>query len=234
MAVRGFQKRERQGESRRSFTARMLSLVFVSVLVVVSCQPSFAEQEKLIALTFDDGPHRTMTDDILEVLARYDVKATFFVIGRNALEYPDVLRRVAAAGHEIGNHTHTHPKLREQNAESFAEELTEAEKAIGETIGISPTLFRPPEGFLEGVIETVAKEHGYRTVLWSVDTLDWTDAPATDIERRIMQGVKDGGIILCHDYIVGKGHTAEALNRVIPRLLEEGYRFVCVSELLGS
>lgn len=187
---------------------------------------------KRIALTFDDGPHETYTAEILAILKEYGIKATFFVVGQNAKEYPELVKQEAEAGHEIGNHTYTHPKLKKQNAESFSCELEKTRVVIEEITGISPILFRPPEGFREGVIKTVAKEQGYQMVLWSVDPEDWRGLPASRIENAIMKDVKDGSIILCHDYVVGKSYTPEALRRVIPQLLEDGYEFVTVSDLV--
>ena len=204
------------------------------ILLIFPCAFSlFAESApKRIALTFDDGPHENYTAEILSILQEYGIKATFFVVGQNAKEHSSLLQQVAEAGHEIGNHTYTHPKLKEQNAESFSCELEKTRAVIESITGISPSLFRPPEGFREGVIKTVAKEQGYQMVLWSVDTEDWRGLSAERIEAAIMKDVKDGSIILCHDYVVGKSHTPEALRRVIPQLLEEGYEFVTVSELV--
>ena len=212
---------------------RILSLCLVLVLLFVLGVASWAEvPPKRIALTFDDGPHETYTAEILSILKEYGIKATFFVVGQNAKAYPKLVKQEADEGHEIGNHTYTHPKLREQNAESFSCELEKTRVVIEEITGVSPILFRPPEGFREGVIKTVAKEQGYQMILWSVDTEDWRGLSASQIENAIMKDVKDGSIILCHDYVVGKSHTPEALRRVIPQLLEEGYEFVTVSDLV--
>jgi len=187
---------------------------------------------KKIALTFDDGPHAVYTAEILSILKEYGIKATFFVVGQNATEHPSLVKQAAEEGHEIGNHTFSHPKLKEQNAESFSYELEKTRAVIEDITGISPILFRPPEGFREGVIKTVAKEQGYQMVLWSVDTEDWRGLSADRIEKAIMKDVKDGSIILCHDYVAGQSHTPEALRRVIPKLLAEGYEFVTVSDLV--
>lgn len=212
---------------------RILCLFLVILLIFPCAFSLFAESApKRIALTFDDGPHENYTAEILSILQEYGIKATFFVVGQNAKEHSSLLQQVAEAGHEIGNHTYTHPKLKEQNAESFSCELEKTRAVIESITGISPSLFRPPEGFREGVIKTVAKEQGYQMVLWSVDTEDWRGLSAERIEAAIMKDVKDGSIILCHDYVVGQSHTPEALRRVIPQLLEEGYEFVTVSELV--
>ena len=212
---------------------RFVCLLLVLALLSVLGFSALAEvPPKRIALTFDDGPHEAYTAEILAILNEYGIKATFFVVGQNAKEYPKLVKQAAEAGHEIGNHTYTHPKLKEQNAESFSCELEKTRVVIEEITGVSPILFRPPEGFREGVIKTVAKEQGYQMVLWSVDTEDWRGLSASQIENAIMKDVKDGSIILCHDYVVGNSHTPEALRRVIPQMLEDGYEFVTVSDLV--
>lgn len=212
---------------------RVFCLILSLVLLVgTGCSVFAAVPPKRIALTFDDGPHVKYTAEILSILKEYGIKATFFVVGQNAEQYPSLVKQASEEEHEIGNHTYSHPKLKEQNAESFSYELEKTKTVIENITGVSPILFRPPEGFREGVIKTVAKEQGYQMILWSVDTEDWRGLSATRIEDAIMKDVKDGSIILCHDYVAGQSHTPEALRRVIPVLLEEGYEFVTVSELV--
>lgn len=189
-------------------------------------------RKKTIALTFDDGPHPKYTPEILDILDQYDVKATFFVIGTNAEGYPDIIKREIESGHEIGNHTYTHTGLPSMNDEKLTEELSSCEKAI-EAVGYTPYYFRPPEGkYDEEDLETIAR-FGYSVVLWSVDTEDWSGVSTDHIVNAVRQGIKDGGIILCHDFLTSKCHTAEALRIIIPELLAEGYEFVTVSELMA-
>ena len=207
---------------------------FLAMIVLLSSLSVSAEEEKRIALTFDDGPHPENTDQILALLDKYRITATFFVIGENIDYFPEVFGRVVASRHEIGNHTDTHPKLQGQKAGEITEEIRLCEEKILARGGKKPLLFRPPEGVKNEAVSAASRKAGYRTVYWTLDTLDWTGASAASIERRILSGVKGGSIILCHDYIVGGGHNVEALGRVIPRLLAEGYEFVTVSELLGS
>lgn len=191
-----------------------------------------ASRPKRLALTFDDGPHPTQTDRILDLLAKYSIHATFFVIGSNASYYPKPLRRAAEEGHEIGNHTYTHPRVTGQSTAAFTEELEKAEQIILKITGKRPVFFRPPMGVQDNVVRTVADQKGYELVLWTVDTRDWAGASAKSIEKNILKNATDGSIILCHDYIAGENHTWEALSQVIPQLLEQGYEFVTVSELL--
>ncbi len=206
-----------------------LALLFLlSPLTAVSA----ASEEKLVALTFDDGPHPKNTEKLLGLLDEFEISATFFVIGQNIEYFPKVFEKLADSRHEIGNHTYSHPKLIKESPEGLAEELARCEQAIARYGREKCTLFRPPEGVRNAVVASVTKEKGYRSVYWNLDTLDWTGRSADAIVQTITSGVKNGSIILCHDYIVGGGHTVEALARVIPKLLKEGYRFVTVSELL--
>ena len=188
--------------------------------------------EKLIALNFDDGPHPHNTDAVLAVLAKYDVKATFFEIGRNIELYPDVTRRVVAAGHEIGNHTYHHPHLSRVTDETLLEELAACGRAAEVTVGTVPVLFRPPEGARTAERGKLLGDEGYRQILWSVDTNDWRGRSAEEISRVVLRSVKPGDIILMHDYVARRFQGAAALETVIPALQKEGYRFVTVSELL--
>ena len=189
-------------------------------------------QKKRIALTFDDGPHPKYTPEILDILDQYDVKATFFVIGTNAEGYPDIIKREIETGHEIGNHTYTHTRLPSMNDETLKQELSSCEKAI-EAAGYTPYFFRPPEGkYDEEDLETIAR-FGYSVVLWTVDTEDWSGVSTDHIVNAVRNQIKDGGIILCHDFLTSKCHTPEALRIIIPELLAQGYEFVTVSELLA-
>lgn len=188
---------------------------------------------KRIALTFDDGPHPAYTDAILALLDKYCIHATFFVIGQNVGYYPDVLKRVAEGGHEIGNHTFTHPHLAKTNESTLADELARTSGAVERICGQRPTLFRPPEGVRNKAVASAAKRGGYTLVLWNIDTRDWTSASAEHIAGEILNNARNGSIVLCHDYVGGVSHTAQGLAKAIPLLLEQGYEFVTVSELLG-
>lgn len=188
------------------------------------------EDSPRIALTFDDGPHPYQTDKILALLGKYDIKATFFVVGENVSYYTDVFRREVDAGHEIGNHTYHHTVLASCTEHQIKEELETTARLIEEITGKKPTLFRPPEGNCQSIEQ--AKESGYTVVLWSVDTRDWAKTPAEEIVKNAENSVKNGSILLFHDYTSKNAHTLEALEMLIPRLIEKGYEFVTVSELL--
>lgn len=187
--------------------------------------------EARIALTFDDGPHPLYTAQILDILAEYDVRATFFVIGENADLYPELLQRTVTEGHEIGNHTQTHP-LKNLSSEQMEKELSDCETTIAEWIDCRPRLFRPPGGIISGTVTALAENHRYRVILWSIDTRDWAHTPVEQIAKTVLDDAGAGDIILMHDGIKSNSPTPQALRIVIPALLARGYRFVTVSELL--
>lgn len=189
---------------------------------------------KFIALTFDDGPHKYRTDEILDILEENDVKATFFTVGVMAKEYPDIVKRIISEGHEIGNHTYTHSKMKKLSREKLEYEIEETEKVLYEICEYRPKLFRPPEGWCSDVITSVACDLDYDVILWDIDTLDWAHNSSENITNCIEGSVKPGSIILFHDYVSGESPTIEALKTIIPKLKIQGYEFVTVSELINK
>lgn len=190
--------------------------------------------KKRVALTFDDGPHKKYTKEILDILKEYDIKATFFVVGRNAKAYPDIIKRMYEEGHEIGNHTYSHPRVKEESINDILNEIVETENLIEELTGHKTDLFRPPNGICTESVKTVAKERNYHIVLWTIDTLDWTCKSSKDISKCVLNEVKDGSVILMHDFIAKNSPTPETLRIIIPKLLEEGYTFVTVYEIINK
>ncbi len=197
---------------------------------VYSCADT---DEKVIALTFDDGPHRKYTDEILDILKQYEIKATFFVIGKNAETYPDKLKRISDEGHEIGNHTYSHITAEKTGKSNFKSELEKTHGIIKRITGKEPVLFRPPTGYCNTLAVKSATEMDYKIIMWTVDTKDWAHSSKESIEKTVRSHVCGGSIILFHDYITAPSPTPNALSKIIPELLEEGYRFVTVSELLS-
>ena len=189
-------------------------------------------EKKQIALTFDDGPHPVLTPKIIAILNRYQVRATFFMIGKEAEDYPETARAVAAQGHEIGNHTDTHRRLSGISPEKQLLEVKECEEKIGRICGVRPVLFRPPEGIVTSEIGRILDRENYTAVLWSIDTRDWECKNAKKIAARVLGKVRPGDIILLHDYIGRNSQTPEALEIILPELIAQGYEFVTVSELL--
>ena len=189
---------------------------------------------KRIVLTFDDGPHPKQTLQILDLLDRYDIKATFFVIGVNVKNYPGIVAQVQARGHEIANHTSTHTHASRLDMSALRSEITECEQEVYMQTGKHCTLFRPPEGAMNDGMRKVVKELGYTSVLWTLDTRDWAHTPPDQISDYIIQNAKNGDIILMHDYIGANSPTLPALETFIPILLAQGFTFVTAGELLKS
>ncbi|MBQ2926439.1 MAG: polysaccharide deacetylase family protein, partial [Ruminiclostridium sp.] len=188
---------------------------------------------KYLALTFDDGPHATQTARILSVLQKHGVKATFFPIGENVKAHPELVKMASLQGHEIGNHTYSHCKVSSLSEEALQGEILETEFLLQDLCGVTPTVFRPPGGDISKEAVELVNRLGYRYVLWSwrVDTRDWASVSVDSVVNTVLRGVRDGNIILFHDYVAGTSPTAEALEILIPRLKEMGYEFVTVSDL---
>jgi len=186
-----------------------------------------------IALTFDDGPHPTLTPKILSVLEKYQVPATFFMVGKNVINYPDAARAVLRAGHEVGNHTYSHYHMKMLDEESLNDELGLCEDALEELCEYRPHLFRPPEGAVTQYVQHCSDLGDYSLILWSLDTRDWETRNKQEIINTVLENVHPGDIILMHDFIGRKSKTPEALEVLLPELLRRGYEFVTVSRLLG-
>lgn len=191
------------------------------------------EERGKVALTFDDGPHPKLTAPILDLLAKYGIKATFFTIGMNAQMYPDLVERELAEGHEVGNHTQTHPNLSTLSYQEVYDEVLAAEKAVYTENSYKTHLLRPPGGNVGENVMRLAKNLNYDLILWSVDTRDWAHTDTATIVRTVSDNIKNGDVILFHDYVSGESHTLDALTTLIPQLLSRGYEFVTVSELFG-
>lgn len=197
--------------------------------VIISGKTDF----KKIALTFDDGPHPSKTDKILDLLEQYHIHATFFVIGQNVAAYPQVVLREIEEGHEIGNHTYSHKSLYRCQKDTVEKEIISTEEILLEKTGYVPRVFRPPEGAYTCDILDVANRMNYDVILWTIDTRDWAKASTNRIVETVENKVKNGSIILMHDYTSNGTHTLEALKILIPKLIDMGYEFVTVSELIG-
>lgn len=183
-----------------------------------------------IALTFDDGPHPVMTERLLKVLQDEHVPATFFVVGKMADRYPQIVQEMAQQGNEIANHTYTHPCLPTLSNAAILTELAETRETIRRLTGQDSLLYRPPGGdYSTRMVRTTARA-GYHMILWSVLTKDVQGATERAIYQRIVDGAADGGIVLMHS---GIATTVDVLPRAIEALRAQGYEFVTVSQLLG-
>jgi peptidoglycan/xylan/chitin deacetylase (PgdA/CDA1 family) len=191
-----------------------------------------AQSTTKIALTFDDGPHPRYTDEILSILGDEGVKATFFTIGCNVKQYPEIVKRVMAAGHEIGNHTYTHPLVPLVSSQMIEDEIKMTDTVLLSLGCACPTFFRPPQGKFPPDKEGLLQRTGKIAVLWSIDTRDWEHKPTEEIVRMVENEVAGGDIILFHDFVGGESQTIPAIKKLIPTLKERGYQFVTLSELL--
>lgn len=188
--------------------------------------------EKIIALTFDDGPHATYTPQVLDLLAKYDAKATFFVVGEYADKLPNLIQRQEEEGHEIANHTYTHPYS--STPQELEIELKKTNKAIFDITGTYPRLYRPVGGSYNDRTINTAVQNGYQVVMWSwhQDTQDWKEPGVDKIVTKVLSGARPGDIVLFHDAGGNRTQTVKALEKILPALKKEGYKFVTVSDLL--
>ncbi len=181
---------------------------------------------KKIALTFDDGPHPYYTEQLLDGLKERGVVATFFVTGEHATLHPDIIKRMNEEGHLIGNHTYSHIQLTSGNKEEFQEELVATSEVIEELIDEEVVYVRPPYGCWDKSLET---ELNMIPVLWTIDPLDWCSEDADGIARKVLAEADENEIILLHDYYES---SVTAALMVVDELIEEGYTFVTVEEIL--
>ena len=180
----------------------------------------------MVALTFDDGPSKRYTPAILDALKEYGANATFFVLGSNADNFPDILQRMVLEGNEIGNHTYSHKQLTTLSKENVEEEIIATQESIYDITHRYPDVIRPPYGSKNKTVLECAK--GKRIVTWSLDTRDWHDRDARVVVERVLKQVQNGDIILMHDLYAS---TASAVQELVPRLQEQGYQLVTVSDL---
>ena len=178
----------------------------------------------MIALTFDDGPSK-YTMDILNQLESYGARATFFMLGTNVPKFPETVKKMEQIGCEIGNHSTKHAKLTELTPDLIMAEIAGTNTALTEILGKQSTVFRPPYGAVDANVSAIVD---VPIILWSVDTLDWQTKNSEQVRDYILNTVQDGDIVLLHDLYET---TAQAVAEVIPRLIEQGYQLVTVSEM---
>ena len=185
-----------------------------------------------IAMTFDDGPSKALTPHLLDILKERNMHVTFFVLGEMVKPHPEIIQRALAEGHEIGNHSYSHPNLAKMSDEAVKSELNRTKQEIMAANGGKPvTLMRPPYGsFTKEQRRWFHDDLGYTVVLWDVDPLDWKRPGPSIVEQRILEGTHNGSIILSHDIHPG---TVEAMPDTFDKLLAKGFKFVTVSELIA-
>lgn len=184
-----------------------------------------------IAMTFDDGPSPETTPRLLDILKQRNIKATFFMIGQNAERNPTIVKRILAEGHEIGNHSWTHPQLSKLADDRVTEEINKTQNAIKDASGYTPVLMRPPYGAITArQKEWIEKQFGLSVIIWSVDPFDWKRPGASVIEQRILAGARPGAIVLSHDI---HKQTVDAMPATLDALAAKGFKFVTVSQLIA-
>ena len=189
-----------------------------------------AVPDKVVALTFDDGPHGTLTPRVLDILRDNNVKGTFFMQGCNVKAHPQVVRRMVSEGHEVGNHTWNHAYLSKVSREKAESQLQSTNEAIRNACGIVPVVMRPPGGYTNaGVASWARQRFGFTTIMWDVDTNDWRKPGSSVVAARAVNGAKPGSIILVHDI---HASTVAAVDAIVKGLKNRGYELVTVSELI--
>ncbi len=195
----------------------------------------------IVSLTFDDGPSPKYTSEILDILKKKEVKASFFVVGKNVEKYPHIARRIVAEGHDICNHTYSHRELVPSTKKIVENQLERADFSIRRTTGVKTRLFRPPRGMISNAVRSLVVENGYRVILWTTSSMDWSGISSKMMVVRLRLFIRPGAIILFHDSGAlirnegaSRGNTVQALPLIIDYLREKrGYEIVPVSEMLN-
>ena len=184
-----------------------------------------------VAMTFDDGPHPSHTPRLLDMLRERNIKATFYVIGNNAKRYPAIMQRMIREGHEVGNHTMSHAYLTKLSDAGIRRELKTAHDAIYSITGVHPRTIRPPYGAVNTRIKNLMyNEFKYPSIMWSVDPQDWKKPGVSVVTSRLVNGARNGGILLAHDI---HSPTIQAMPGTLDGLLRKGFRFVTISQLIS-
>ncbi|MCL6632040.1 MAG: polysaccharide deacetylase family protein [Alicyclobacillus herbarius] len=229
-------------KTSRRFRRRLSQFAFVSTFCTASLLMPVHEKEgsavyaatptkKVVYLTFDDGPNPLWTPQVLSILAREHVHATFFVLGFRAQKYPWLVRRMHREGHEIGNHGYYHTFIVDQNQRWVEAQVRRADQAIQAACGVRPMYFRPPGGILNPHNVEAVRKLGHPIAMWTVDTNDWRATRANSILQVVERDTRPGSIILMHDGIdTSSRYTVQALPQVIHYLKQSGYTFAVLPE----
>ncbi|MBQ4650274.1 MAG: polysaccharide deacetylase family protein [Firmicutes bacterium] len=198
--------------------------------VILPQQAEIDPDKPMVAITFDDGPG-AYTERLLDIFEEHGGKGTFFLVGNQVSKRTETVQRIVADGHEVAGHSWNHRQLTKLTDEELEDQFMKPRAAIYKATGVDPVIMRPPYGSYNDDVKAVAKELGISAINWNVDTLDWKNKNVDAVYKACMDGLKDGNIILCHDI---HKTTVDAMEKVIPAILEEGYQLVTVSQLLTA
>ncbi len=221
------------------FFSLLFSGIILSIIIFTTNARALDNQSQLISLTFDDGPDPRFTPVILDVLKKYDVKATFFVTGDNATLYPELIKRIVIEGHSLANHTMTHPHLELLTKEEVYVEITNWDKTIEHVLGYKPEnthYFRPPRGKVSDSIREVTSDLKKEMVFWDVCVENKQTTTPRKVKKRVMNILeeKGGGIVLAHDGILDRSLTSRSLPGIIKNIKKRGYTIVPLDQYLLS
>lgn len=192
-----------------------------------------SREVRRVSLTFDDGPDPVRTPALLDALAELDVKATFFLVGKQVEAHPDIVRRMVKEGHEIGNHTYSHRYLPLARSGSVLAELAATDRVLEQVTGRVPTLARPPYGGRSPRNVQAFHKAGKQLVTWDVNSNDWKGAPAEDVARRVVERTRPGSIVLLHEAREHGEVTIDAVKMIVPELRARGFALETISGLLA-
>jgi len=190
--------------------------------------------KKLAALSFDDGPDPLYTPGVLEILKRYQIKATFFVVGESVEAQPGLVKKEIEEGHELGNHTYSHPDLRSESDFKTEAEIHKTGQLLQKLSGTKGHFFRPPRRLYRKETIAIAERYGYKTVLWTICVENSKTKTPEEMAKRVIGAARPGMIILAHDGRLDRSLTLDALPMIIEGLQEQGYEFVTLEKLVGA
>jgi peptidoglycan/xylan/chitin deacetylase (PgdA/CDA1 family) len=208
----------------RLLIAVVLGGLLATVGATATAAPA-AAATKYVYLSFDDGPHPRYTAQVLDILSRYQVRATFFEIGQNVARYPSLTRRAHLRGHSVQNHTWSHPDLRTVSAATFRSQVLRTDGVIRAQTGYTPRCLRPPYGAVNSTVRSRTAALGKKIRLWTIDPRDWARPGSSVIARRVLDNVRPGSIILLHDGGGDRSQTVAALPTILRTLKAQGYVF---------
>lgn len=229
---------------RRKVVTAVLCVIAVAVIVGVVNHPAFVgasattrqlpiycvqKDYKVCALSFDAAWGNEDTQELIDIFDRYGIKVTFFVVGDWVDKYPESVKALHDAGHEVMNHSKDHAHFNSLSADQIISDITACNEKIQAITGETPTLFRPPYGEYDDHVVSTVRSMGMEPIQWDVDSLDWKELPASEISQRVTSKVQPGSIVLFHNAAI---HTPEALPTIIETLIQDGYEFVPISELI--